>query len=55
MDLIAPPETCIKRGVILTCYVDGRKRFRAVRLLSATLRRPPATITDSTGHFYPRK
>jgi hypothetical protein len=25
-------EVCHKSGVILTCYVDGRKRFRAVPL-----------------------
>ncbi|QOJ04108.1 MAG: hypothetical protein HRU71_11710 [Planctomycetia bacterium] len=24
------PESCRKHGVILTCFVDGRKRFRAV-------------------------
>lgn len=23
-------ESCRKHGVILTCFVDGRKRFRAV-------------------------
>lgn len=22
-------QRCLKRGCILTCYVDGRKRFRA--------------------------
>ena len=25
-------ESCHKRGVVLTCYVNGRKRFRAVPL-----------------------
>lgn len=41
---------CVKRGVILTCYLDGRKRFRAVPLeggpgpASLPARRPvPAT------------
>ena len=24
--------SCHKRGVVLTCYVNGRKRFRAVPL-----------------------
>lgn len=28
-------ESCRKRGVILTCYVNGRKRFRAVPLSSS--------------------
>lgn len=25
-------QTCLKRGCILTCYVNGRKRFRAIGL-----------------------
>lgn len=25
-------QRCLKRGCILTCYVDGRKRFRALSL-----------------------
>lgn len=24
-------STCRRQGVVLTCYVDGKKRFRAVR------------------------
>ncbi|QDV92000.1 hypothetical protein RAS2_31110 [Phycisphaerae bacterium RAS2] len=27
---VTQPESCRKHGVILTCFVDGRKRFRAV-------------------------
>ncbi len=26
------PDRCCKRGIVLTCYVDGRKRFRAAPL-----------------------
>jgi hypothetical protein len=28
-----PPQTCRRLGVILTCFVDGRKRFRATPLV----------------------
>jgi len=35
-------STCRKLGLILTCYVDGRKRFRAVRLEPPT----PAAAND---------
>lgn len=28
----SPRSTSVKRGLVLTCYVDGRKRFRAVPL-----------------------
>lgn len=27
---VTQAESCRKHGVILTCFVDGRKRFRAV-------------------------
>jgi hypothetical protein len=25
-------ESCSKRGLVLTCYVDGRKKFKAAML-----------------------
>ncbi|HVP09765.1 MAG TPA: hypothetical protein VMV94_01105 [Phycisphaerae bacterium] len=44
-------EWCHKSGVILTCYVDGRKRFRAVPLDSAASPGEPAdqAVRESDG------
>ena len=35
MRSVLPPETCQKSGVILMCFVDGRKRFRAAPRVDA--------------------
>lgn len=32
------PTGCRKSGLVLTCYVDGRKRFRAVNVDDAESR-----------------
>ena len=34
-------ESCHKSGIVLTCYVDGHKRFRTVPLSAFTDRAPP--------------
>jgi len=46
----ARSESCRKCGVILTCYVDGRKRFRALRLAEFTASpiENAAIVTSST-------
>jgi hypothetical protein len=42
MSLHAPGrEACRKSGAILTCYVDGHKRFRVVPLFSIPDSTPP--------------
>ena len=35
--------TCRKLGFVLTCYVDGKKRFRAVRAASGEPIQPTRT------------
>ena len=61
-------ESCRKQGMILTCYVNGRKRFLAVPLNSATNKLPekanaahgtsggsqsePATVSRRTVHRF---
>ncbi|GMU34922.1 MAG: hypothetical protein HS101_02820 [Planctomycetia bacterium] len=39
-------QRCLKRGCILTCYVDGRKRFRALSLDTAVTPDKPRFETD---------
>lgn len=34
-------RSCTKRGVILTCYVDGKKRFRALAVDNDRPTAPP--------------
>lgn len=42
MSLHAPGrESCRKSGAILTCYVDGRKRFRVIPLFTMSDPTPP--------------
>lgn len=46
MRLSHPPGSCVKRGVILTCYVNGRKRFRCILTASAK----SAAVSAPDGH-----
>ena len=41
-------ESCTLHGLILTCFVNGRKRFRALPLQSIGPR-PAAAIDQTTG------
>ncbi|MCG8407407.1 MAG: hypothetical protein MI923_19585 [Phycisphaerales bacterium] len=45
----ASPERskCIKRGLVLTCYVDGRKRFRAISINANGQGTTPRAISDA--------
>jgi len=27
-----PPETCQRTGLVMTCFEDGKKRFRAAKI-----------------------
>lgn len=40
--------SCTKRGVILTCYVDGKKRFRAMPVEADRATAPPTLDSGST-------
>ncbi|MCB9853806.1 MAG: hypothetical protein H6819_11965 [Phycisphaerales bacterium] len=40
--------TCTKRGVILTCYVDGKKRFRAMQVEPDRPTAPPTLDGGAT-------
>ncbi len=40
-------RSCTKRGVILTCYVDGKKRFRALAVDADRPTAPP-TVDSAT-------
>ena len=40
--------SCTKRGVILKCYVDGKKRFRALSVDTDEVTPPPTLSGGST-------
>ena len=44
-----PRETCHKTGVVMTCYVDGKKRFRATDLAQES---PTAPAHGHDGDAY---
>lgn len=44
-------DTCHGSGVILTCYVNGRKRFKAVPLEDETSRDPQTEIGKQAARY----
>jgi len=44
-----PRETCHKTGVVMTCYVDGKKRFRAADLAQES---PTASTQADAGEVH---
>ena len=39
-------RACVKRGHVLTCYVDGRKRFRVIPTNNEEEPQPPMRTTS---------
>lgn len=47
---------CVKQGMVLTCYVDGRKRFRAISVSTeGSGAAPAATDPDTRSRKTPTK
>lgn len=40
--------SCRKRGLILTCYVDGKKRFKALPIDAEQATTPPTLDRETT-------
>ncbi|MBI5764618.1 MAG: hypothetical protein HZA51_13965 [Planctomycetes bacterium] len=50
---VSQREVCVKHGLILTCFVNGKKRFKAVSLTALAAAEPhrarqpgPSAVTD---------